>query len=281
MKEKYSVQILCNFYKIPRSSYYKWLKIKPKLNKENEEIKVQILNYHKLFKGILGYRRMTLWINMINNKNYNLKRIRRLMRELGVSSAIRRKKKNYLSYKPEEVFENVLNRNFTATRPNEKWLTDVTEFKIKGTLTKLYLSAIIDLYDKSIISYKMGTSNNNQLVFSTFDEAIEKNPGVQEVLFHSDRGFQYTNKQFKKKLDNHKFIRSMSRVSKCIDNGPMENFWGILKSEMYHLEDFHDITQLMNAIDEYMSFYNTLRFQAKLKGLVPVNYRNQALQLNI
>ena len=260
-----------------RSSYYKWLKRKDKINEEDTWIQEQILKFHELLNHILGYRRMTLFINRVYGTTYNRKRIRRHMRLLGVSSAIRRKKKNYLRYKPEQVGENVLNREFKSTYPNEKWLTDVTEFKIIGSTKKLHLSAIIDLYDNSIIAYRMGLSNNNNLVFKTFDDAIEKHPEIKKVLFHSDRGFQYTNRVFKKKLDDQKFIQSMSRVGKCIDNGPMEGFWGTLKCEMYKLNKFYSIGKLKMAIEEYILFYNNQRFQPVLKGLTPMEYRNQAL----
>ncbi|MGL4950195.1 MAG: IS3 family transposase, partial [Anaeroplasmataceae bacterium] len=159
----------------------------------------------------------------------------------------------------------MLSRNFYAEKPNQKWLTDVTEFKIIGSNCKLYLSAILDLYDKSIVAYELSTSNSNNLVFKNFDKAIDKNPNVTEILFHSDRGFQYTNRQFKKKLDDHNFIRSMSRVSRCIDNGPMEGFFGILKSEMYYINKFYSIDQLKTSIDDYIKFYNEARYQKKLK----------------
>ena len=163
----------------------------------------------------------------------------------------------------------------------EKWLTDVTEFKVIGTQTKLYLSAIVDVYDMSVISYDMSTSNNNQLVFNTFDLAIKLNPNAQP-MFHSDRGFQYTNKIFKNKLEQQGMTQSISRVGRCIDNGPMEGFWGTLKAEMYYLHQFDDIKTLKSNIIRYIKFYNEQRFQAKLKGLTPIEYRNQALsQLNI
>lgn len=259
-----------------RSSYYKWLERKDNVNEEDENIQAHILKFHDLFNHILGYRRMTLFINIVYKTTYNVKRIRRHMRLLGVSSAIRRKKTNYLRYKPEHVGNNVLNRDFTANGPNEKWLTDVTEFKLCGSTKKLYLSAIIDLYDNSIVTYKMGASNNNHLVFKTFDQAIKKYPDTKEILFHSDRGFQYTNQVFKKKLDDQRFIQSMSRVGKCIDNGPMEAFWGTLKCEMYKLNKFYSIDQLKMAIEEYILFYNNQRYQPVLKGLTPMQYRNQA-----
>ena len=141
---------------------------------------------------------------------------------------------------------------------------------------KAYLSAILDLHDKSIVAYALGQSNNNQLVFDTFDRAVRANPSAHP-LFHSDRGYQYTNWQFKAKLDGIHATQSMSRPGRCIDNGPMEGFWGILKSEMYYLRQFHTFEELKKAIDEYIDFYNTRRLQAKLKGLAPLAYRNQTL----
>ena len=140
----------------------------------------------------------------------------------------------------------------------------------------MYLSSILDLYDNSIVSYEFSMSNNNILVFKTFDKAIEKNPNAKPI-FHSDRGFQYTSKSFKIKLDEQGMIQSMSRDGKCIDNGPMEAFWGTLKAEQYYLNKYYSIEALEHAIEEYIEFYNTQRLQAKLKGLTPIEYRNQAL----
>jgi transposase InsO family protein len=225
--------------------------------------------------GIYGYRRMTMNINKILDKQYNHKRIYRLMRSINMKSVIRKKKKNYILSTPQITAENILNREFYADKPNQKWLTDVTEFKLTDG-KKAYLSAILDLGDRSIISYVLGYSNNNQLVFETFDLAVAANPHAKP-LFHSDRGFQYTNRQFKNKLDSISATQSMSRVSRCIDNGPMEGFWGIIKSEMYYLQRFHTYEQLKQAIDDYMEFYNKRRLQKNLKGLAPIQYRNQAL----
>ena len=197
------------------------------------------------------------------------------MKSVKLTSVIRKKKKKYVYSTPQVTAENVLNREFTSNRPNEKWLTDVTEFKLT-TGKKAYLSAILDLSDKSIISYVVGTSNNNKLVFDTLDQAIIANPDAKPI-FHSDRGFQYTNKVFKHKLDKMDATQSMSRVSRCIDNGPMEGFWGTLKSEMYYLKKFNTYEELRQAIDEYIEFYNTKRLQKKLKGMTPTEYRNHTI----
>lgn len=227
--------------------------------------------------GIYGYRRITLNINKKLDSHYNHKRIYRLMKSVNLTSVIRKKRKKYTYSLPQITAENVLNRDFTAVRPNEKWLTDVTEFKLT-TGKKAYLSAILDLNDNAIVSYVVGPSNNNNLVFDTLDQAISANPTAKPI-FHSDRGFQYTNKVFKQKLDKIKAVQSMSRVGRCIDNGPMEGFWGTLKSEMYYLRKFGTIEDLSQAIDEYIEFYNTKRLQRKLKGMAPIEYRNHTLSI--
>ena len=268
---------MCDILNLPRSSYYKWNNRKEtEKEKHDQELCQIILEYHATYKGILGYRRMTKWINRLNQTKYNKKRIRRLMGLVGVSSKIRRKRKGYIKSTPQITAENVLNRDFKAEAPNTKWLTDVTEFKVIGSTKKTYLSAIFDLCDRSIVSYVLGVSNNNPLVFETFDKAIAANPGAKPLV-HSDRGYQYTSKHFKDKLDGIKATQSMSRVGRCIDNGPMEGFFDILKSEMYHLNKFHSTKDLEQAIDEYIHFYNNERFQDKLKDLTPIEYRNQAL----
>ncbi len=190
---------------------------------------------------------------------------------MGLKAVIRRKRLQYRRSTPEVTAENILNRDFTAEKLNEKWLTDVTEFKY-GDNKKLYLSAILDLKDKGIVSFAMGRNNNNQLVFDTFDLAVSKYPDAHP-LFHSDRGFQYTSKQFKFRLDKAGMKQSMSRVGRCIDNGPMEGFWGILKCEMYYLSSFRDYDSLAAAIESYIYFYNNERRQKKLNKMSPKTYR--------
>ena len=192
------------------------------------------------------------------------------MKSVKLTAVIRRKRKKYIQSTPQITAENVLNRQFVADNSNEKWLTDVTEFKLTNG-NKAYLSAILDLGDNSIVSYVLGKSNNNKLVFDTLDKAIESNP-TATPLFHSDRGFQYTCKTFKNKLTAINAVQSMSRVGRCIDNGPMEAFWGTLKAEMYYLRKFSSFEELEQAIDEYIEFYNTKRLQKKLKGMVPLEY---------
>lgn len=244
-------------------------------DKENKIILDEIIKVYSEVKGIYGYRRIMLNVNRILESQYNHKRIYRLMKSVNLTSVIRKKRKRYIHSTPQVTAENVLNREFTADRPNEKWLTDVTEFKLT-TGKKAYLSAILDLGDNSIVSYVLGTSNNNQLVFDTLDQAIAANTTAKPI-FHSDRGFQYTSRIFKCKLDKINAVQSMSRVSRCIDNGPMEGFWGTLKAEMYYLRKFNTYEELEQAIDEYIEFYNTKRLQKKLKGMTPIEYRSHTL----
>lgn len=229
---------------------------------------------HEELKGILGYRRMVLHMRRLFDMPLNHKRIYRLMKLTGIQSVIRRKRKKYIRSVPQHVAENILNREFKAEKPNEKWVTDVTEMKY-GASQKAYLSAILDLYDGSIVSYVLGTSNNNPLVMKTLDQAIKKVKGATPLI-HSDRGFQYTSHEFRRRTKKAKMTQSMSRVGKCIDNGPMESFWGMLKSEKYYLNKYETFEELKKAIEEYIHFYNNERLQQRLNGLSPLEYRAKA-----
>ena len=274
----YSIKEMCIALKLNRSSYYKW---KKRVQSKSELLNIQITEYVKdLYEesnGVLGYRQMCININREKTSELphkiNVKRVCRIMRILGLKSVIRKKRPDYVKSTPEITAENVLNRDFKATVPFEKWLTDVTEFKyyIGTEVKKLYLSAILDLYDRRIIAYKLGDSNNNALVFETFDEATSLYPNAKPI-FHSDRGFQYTNKTFHQKLVDAGMIQSMSRVGRCLDNAPMEGWWGILKSEMYYLKKFTSRESLVSAIESYIHFYNTRRYQKRLNCMSPCEY---------
>lgn len=241
---------------ISRSSFYKWAnREESALENENKILADEIIKIYEDVDGIYGYRRITMNLNRKLGKNFNNKRIYRLMKLAGLQSVIRRKKKRYIKSSPQQVAENLLNREFTADKPNQKWLTDVTEFKY-GDSKKAYLSAILDLNDKSIVAYVLGHSNNNELVFNTLDLALAASPGARPML-HSDRGFQYTSYGFKCKLVLAEMTQSMSRI----DNGPMEAFWGMLKCEKYYLHKYNTYEELSNAIDDYINFYNTKRLQ--------------------
>ena len=207
----------------------------------------------------------------------NDKRVLRICRIKGIRSTIKyqnngctRRAKN-----PQHLAENVLDRDFHASKPNTKWLTDVTEFKWYDgtTVHKVYLSAILDLYDRRIVASVVSEHNDNPLVFKTLDHAIADNPDAHP-LFHSDRGFQYTNRVFHHKLEKAGMVQSMSRVAHCIDNGPMEGFWGILKRERYYGRRFTSKQELLTMINGYISYYNNRRVQRKLGVLTPLEKHN-------
>ena len=211
----------------------------------------------------------------------NDKRVLRICRKLNIKSTVKYSNNGCTrqAANPQYIAENILNREFTAKAPNEKWLTDVTEFHYYIGLEKhkVYLSAILDLYDRRIVSYVIRDKNNNALVFDTIDNALLRNPGAQP-LFHSDRGFQYTNRTFHTKLVNAGIIQSMSRVAKCIDNGPMEGFWGILKRERYYGKRFTDRCTLVKMIEDYIDYYNNKRLQRNLGILTPMEKHEIYLQ---
>ncbi len=220
---------------------------------------------------------MASWMNHFNHTNYSKKRVHRIMQKFDIHAVIRKKKKKYKSAATAETAENKLGRDFYADAPNEKWATDVTEFKVPGTQKKLYLSAILDLYDRYPVSHVISCRNDNHLVFQTFEKAIAANPDAKP-LFHSDRGFQYTSKVFKRKLIEREMEQSMSRVGHCIDNGPTEGFWGIIKAEMYQMYEIRDEASLRHAINNYIRFYSTERPQDRYHCKTPLEVRNEALQ---
>ena len=228
-----------------------------------------------------GYRRIRDDLERYHGIKANDKRVLRICRKKGIKSTI--KYSNHRCTRqaanPQFIAENILNREFTADKPNEKWLTDVTEFKWydeNKDKHKVYLSAILDLYDRRIVAYVISDRNDNPLVFETFDKAIAANPGAS-ALCHSDRGFQYTNRNFHARLEAAGMTQSMSRVAKCIDNGPMEGFWGILKRERYYGNRFTDRDSLVKMIEDYIEYYNTRRLQRKLGVLTPFEKHEQYL----
>lgn len=268
---------MCRQLNVSRAACYKWMhRTIPEQEVENIKLAELIKEYDERFVHILGYRRMTSWINHFNHTNYGKNRVHRIMKKLGIHSIIRKKKKKYRTSRPETTAGNKLKRDFNATKPNEKWATDVTEFKIPDTGKKLYLSAIIDLYDRSPVACVISRRNDNRLVFDTYDKAVKRNPDARPV-FHSDRGFQYTSRAFQTKLQQQGMEQSMSRVGHCIDNGPTEGLWGIIKSEMYCMYKITDEDSLRSAIDRYMKFYTEERLQERFHCKTPAEVRREAL----
>ena len=263
----------CRILKISKSAYYRWAAgtLSPR-TAENERIADLVENIHEKHPE-MGYRRLKDELDRRHNTHVNDKRMLRICRSRRIKSSIKysnhcctRQSKN-----PCYLADNLLNREFKADKPNQKWLTDVTEFKYNAGIEvkKVYLSAILDLYDRRIVSYVIRDTNDNPLVFDTFRAAVAAEPDAHP-LFHSDRGFQYTNRSFHHMLTEAGMTQSMSRVARCIDNGPMEGFWGILKRERYYGVRFADRETLAAMIEEFIRYYNTERLQRNLGVLTPI-----------
>lgn len=262
---------------LPRSSFYEW---RQKINTASESdspltdlIKKIIMDSNSTY----GYRRVSI---VLKAKGYkvNHKRVYRIMKELGLlCTKFSRRGRKYYSYKGEvgRIADNYLDRNFNPDKKNEVWVTDVTEFKIKDR--KVYLSPIMDLYNSEIVSFNLSTSPTLEFVLKPLKEAIGQISATQELMVHSDQGFQYQNSLWVQLLENHGIKQSMSRKGNCLDNSPMENFFGILKQEMYYGSKFDSIQDLSQKIEEYIYWYNNHRVKEKLKGLSPVDYGRETL----
>lgn len=197
------------------------------------------------------------------------------MKQLGVSCHVRMKK--YRSYKGEvgKIAPNLLERNFEAEKPNQKWVTDITEFSLFGQ--KLYLSPILDLCSRDIVSYTISDRPVLSMVTAMLDKAFEQLPIGSNLILHSDQGWHYQHKQYQRMLNSKGIRQSMSRKGNCLDNAVIENFFGLLKSELLYLRNFDSIDQFKTELIDYLDYYNNHRIKAKLKGLPPAIYRQQAL----
>lgn len=271
---------MCTILKVKRANYYKWLHHKKSTRDlENEELARYIKRYDEMFDHTLGYRMMTDRINRDENKHYNDKQVYKVMGIMGIQSRIRRKAHSCTVRKKNNTADNLLKRDFNASKPNEKWVGDVTELKYgKHNEKKLYVSAFLDLYDRTLVGYEIGARNDNPLVFKSFEHAIEDNPNVQPLV-HSDGGYQYTSPTFIHTLKEQNMIQSMSRVHCCIDNGPMEGFWGILKCEMYYGKHYDTKEELVNMIHTWIQYYTYVRYQRRFGVRTPYEVRSEALKV--
>ena len=231
--------------------------------------------YHEN-RGRYGYRRITA---ELRNRNLplNHKTVQRLMKELGLVCRVRMKK--YRSYKGEvgKIAPNLLNRDFHADRPNQKWVTDVTEFSLFGE--KLYLSPVLDLCSSDLVSYTISERPVLSMVTTMLEKAFEKIPDNTNLILHSDQGWQYQHKQYQRMLREKGIRQSMSRKGNCLDNAVIENFFGLLKSELLYLQDFESMEHFKRELIDYLDYYNNRRIKAKLKGLPPAIHRQQALSV--
>jgi putative transposase len=256
-----------------RSTFYYWSKALQRPDKYQSE-KTAIQDIYQQHKGRYGYRRIT---SVLRRQGYviNHKAVQRLMQQLGLKSLVRIKR--YRSYRGDVGIkvENLLQRQFIADQPNQKWVTDVTEFKVADQ--KLYLSTVLDLYNGEIIAHQIEARPVYGLVKEMLNKAFARLKDTDRPMLHSDQGWQYRMEIYQAELKKHGIRQSMSRKGNCLDNAVMENFFGLLKTELYYLEKFESAAELKSALDEYIHYYNHERIKLKLKGLSPVEYRTQPL----
>lgn len=259
---------------MPRSTFYYHLKALSRPDKY-AGVKKRIGEIYHENKGRYGYRRITLSLKREGEK-INHKAVQRLMSSLSLKAAI--KIKRYNSYKGNvgKTVPNILQRDFKAVRPNEKWVTDVTEFAVNGR--KLYLSPLIDLFNNEVISYSISERPVMNMIDNMLEQAFMKLSANEHPILHSDQGWQYRMKQYQYTLKKQGITQSMSRKGNCLDNAVAECFFGTLKSECFYLDEFSNTDELKYAINEYIQYYNNKRISLKLKGLSPVEYRAQSLE---
>lgn len=256
-----------------RSTFYYHLQQQQKPDKYLSVCE-QINEIYSANKGRYGYRRITMELHN-RSISINHKTVERLMRKHGIKCQVRLKK--YRSYRGQEgkIAPNILGRDFAATSPNSKWVTDVTEFALFGQ--KRYLSPILDLYNGEIISYSISERPNLLMVTNMLEKAIKNITGSQDLVLHSDQGWHYQHAIYQNRLRQTGITQSMSRKGNCLDNAVMENFFGLLKSELIYLMKFSSIEHFESELNDYIYYYNNNRIKTKLKGLSPVLFRTQSL----
>ena len=272
LRHKYPLKELLRLSKLPRSTYYYYVK---QSNKPSRyvELKENILEVYEKNGSRYGYRRILLGLRqkgiVINHKT-----VLKLMKSLDLRGKTRKNDK-YHSYKGEigKIAENLLNREFEASKPYEKLTTDVTQFEVGNE--KIYLSPVMDLYNREILSYSISLSPNLEQIREMLNGLYEKLPETATPIFHSDQGWQYQHSEYQSSLKEHNIVQSMSRKGNCMDNGAMENFFGRLKVEMFYGEKFSSIDDFIMKLHDYISYYNNERIILKLK-MSPIQYRTHS-----
>lgn len=272
LRRQYPVEGLLKMAGLARSTFY-YQQQRLQIADKHAELKLKIVETFHRHKGRYGYRRITEALRQ-SGIRVNHKTVQRLMGLLQIKSLVRPKK--YRSYKGHIglVAPNVLKRQFEAASPNQKWVTDVTEFNVAGE--KLYLSPVMDLYNREIIAYEAATTPM-RLVDQMLQKAVSKLKTTDKPVLHSDQGWQYQMQHYQRTLHQHGVTQSMSRKGNCLDNAAMESFFATLKTEFFYTSRFESTSDLQKGLDDYIRYYNHDRITLKLKGLSPVQYRTQPL----
>lgn len=274
LKAEYPLAVLLAVAGLARSTFF-YHQARLTQPDPHAALKAAITEAFEAARGRYGHRRIHV---VLARQGWRVakKTVMKLMRVLGLICKIRRARR-YRSWlgQPGTVAENVLNREFTAPAPDTKWVTDVTEFRVGDG--KVYLSPVIDLFDRSVIAYTYGPSPSLDLTNSSLRDAIATLPAGATPLVHSDQGFQYQHASWRTLLDDAGLTQSMSRRATCLDNSIAENFFGHLKEELFHHNKFDSTDEFTTALEDYLDWYNTTRISTTLKGLSPAEYRAQTL----
>jgi putative transposase len=272
LRQQFSLAGLLEIAGLSRSTFYYQFKAQRAADKY-EQLKENIRTVFDQHKARYGYRRITAALRQLGHK-VNHKTVQRLMGELGLKSLVKVKK--YQSFKGEtgHAAPNVLERKFTAEKPNENWVTDVTEMKVAGE--KLYVSTVMDLFNGEIVAYETARRPVFELVTNMLTKAMAKLKKRDKPLLHSDQGWHYRMPEYQQMLSQRKMVQSMSRKGNCHDNAAMESFFGTLKSEFYYLNKFTSVEHLQSELAEYIRYYNHDRIKLSLGGLSPVHFRINA-----
>ena len=261
---------------LSRSTYYYEIGKTDKVQERNVDISSEITTIFHENKGRYGVRRVHQ--ELLNRGiPVNHKRVQRIMNQLGLAG--KRPKEKYHSYKGEvgKIADNIINRDFSTEKPLEKWTTDVSQFKLSWG--KCYLSPILDMNTNEIISYNLSLSPNMEQIKDMLSKAFERFPSVKGLIMHSDQGWQYQHEMYRKELQKHGIVQSMSRKGNCYDNCIMETFFGRLKNEMFYgfEREYTSFEAFASAIDEYIAYYNNRRIQAKTKWMPPSKFRETSM----
>ena len=268
LNNQYSLKILCKISNVSVSGFYSWKK--RVVNNNNKEIENLISKIFFEYKGRIGIRRIKMELERKYNQIVNKKKIQRIKQKLGLKTQIRRKRNNYQGYLRSEkwcIADNILNRQFRQNSANRAYSTDVTYLITKNS--RYYLSVIKDLCTKEVVAYKVSDKHDLALILGT----LEQMPKQNDAIMHSDRGGLYTSFQYIQKLKELNLIRSMSRSGNCLDNAPIESFFGHLKDEIEY-KKCKTLDEIRAKIDEYMYYYNNNRYQWGLNKMTPLEYKN-------
>lgn len=271
LKDKYSVTFLCKFIGIPRSTYYRW---KNHGAKDKNELEIQIIEICKRHKFQIGHRTVKAWLLRDYKRKVNRNTVQRVMQKYNLQCRVKPKRKNNIAGEMKIVVPNHLNRNFKASRPNEKWVTDITYLPFGQSM--LYLSTIMDLFNNEIIAYRIGTSQDVSLVINTLKDAAEGRD-TNGLILHSDQGAQYTSYSFQRIAKEKGITTSMSRKGNCFDNAVIESFHSTIKSEEFYSQGREFLTNsiVIERVKNFIHHYNHTRLQAKLNYLSPIEFREQ------